>query len=249
MPSPSGNTSCPIFNGAPKWFVAYDPPAPGEVESEDYFQCDLVHWFPTDERSTPPNYTVTFLPFGAKPTTINVPPSALNQDDEAFSYRGTNPLSAGTEFQLAAGDSQGGGTSGSSSVFTMKSSVNNSCLDQGFVLEGVDAQHALPQVRGQLPARFLDLPGAITVPDGEALKGSSTPAIIGGVIGGSIAVGLVVAALIGLFIYKKRQKKVREEARREHNIFVDLVGEEDGNPEILGQGRKKNLGVNDSVQS
>lgn len=77
-----------------------------------------------------------FPTFWSKTNNNQRSPSALNQDDEAFSYRGTNPLSAGTEFQLAAGDSQGGGTSGSSSVFTMKSSVNNSCLDQGFVLEG-----------------------------------------------------------------------------------------------------------------
>lgn len=166
-----------------------------------------------------------------------------------FSYLTPIPYAAGTQLQVAAGDSAAGGNSGSSDQFILLNSTETFCLEPGYQIEGLDTANVLPPL-GSTTAQFNDIPGAVKVGNEPASgKATRTSTIIGGVIGGSVAAGLVIAALVALFIYKKRQKKVREEARREQNIFVDLVGDEDGNPVILGQGRKKDLGVNDCAQS
>lgn len=103
---------------------------------------------------------------------------------------------------------------------------------------------------GATTAVFQNLAGAIDV----NAKRSNTGAIVGGVIGGSVALGLVVAGFICFFIWRKRQALRREASRREQNIFIDLDGEEDGNVGVLAQIRQnknknKNLGVNDSAEA
>ena len=156
---------------------------------------------------------------------------------------------------MVLGDDLGGVRGGSSPLYTVGESSDSSCLSSNFQLPNKQSGAAVP-VNG-ITASFANLAGAVlaeqsgggndtagagsggtgtgsgtgsatsAASSGGRGSGTNTGAVVGGVIGGVIALAAVSAILIGYWLYKRRQRRLRDAARKEEDHFVDLDGDED----------------------
>lgn len=85
-------------------------------------QCGQIKLYTVDERGTRP-FTITFVPLGGTPLTINIPASATPRQS-FFNYTATLPYSEGTQFFLVAGDATGATSGGASQLFTVGAATN-----------------------------------------------------------------------------------------------------------------------------
>jgi hypothetical protein len=177
-------------------------------------------------------FTLTFLPLGSHPQSINLIPNVTKGLTEinatSFQFHTYIPFAAGTLLEIVMGDSvYFGGGGGASRVFTIapnrNSTANLSCASDMKEDGLFNNQTAL--IVPQFPiASFNNLDGAISE---YPVEKKNNAAIIGGVIGATVAVGLLVAALVLFFLYRKRQQRKREELMWKEPKFVE-VDERDG---------------------
>ncbi|PWN53848.1 hypothetical protein IE53DRAFT_96302 [Violaceomyces palustris] len=253
--TPSGSSSsCDPFTAQSSWVWAGDSQVGG---INNMVQCGTVRFYNIDRRGTRP-FTISWVPVNGTPITVNVPQSATS-DISTFIYNSTVPFAEGTQFQIVLGDASGGASGGGSQLYTVGPSSDRSCLAPNFVLPNSNTRLAIP-VSNNI-ATFQNLAGAISADasngnntgggggDGSGGGGTSVGAIAGGAIGGAIALGVMVGCGIAFLLYRRRQKKAKEDARKDDAHFVDLDGDEDENGAAgaaaltVGRGRRPDGGV------
>ncbi|CEH14474.1 hypothetical protein CBOM_02318 [Ceraceosorus bombacis] len=225
-------SDCPAYTSSNSFTWAGDNTSGGSPALR--YQCGNVRFYPVDQRGTSP-FSITMFPLGGLPVTINVPASQTMNTSFFIAPNVTVPFESGTRFVTMLSDAQGAGSGGGSPVYNVLPSSDTSCLQrrQPNQLSG----RAVPN--GAIPASFQNLAGALTADEANAGSGNdgngggggggtNVGGLVGGVIGAVIAVAIVVAALVAFFLYRRRQKAKREEARKEQPQFVDLDGDEDG---------------------
>ncbi len=206
-------------------------------------QCGTVQFYTIDNRGTSP-YTVTLVPIGGRPLTINIPSSAT-PSQTFFNYTTLVPFAEGTQFFVVLGDALGGVQGGTSPLYTVGASPSGdrSCLASSYVLPNLRTPAAVP-LNG-ITATFANLAGAVS-PDAGAGSGNGTDTSTGGgtgssgggstgsgsssggsssssgtntgaVVGGVIGgvIALaVVAAALLVFLLYKRRQRKRRDAAR-----------------------------------
>ncbi|KAJ1032383.1 hypothetical protein NDA16_000410 [Ustilago loliicola] len=216
---PESSSDCPAYTGSAAFTYAADP------RNGSMIQCGAVRFYNIGDRGTRP-FTISFVPLGGTPVSIQVPDSAtLNISN--FQFESLVPFVDGTQFQTVLGDASGPGSGGASEIFTVgPSTYSPSCLASEYQLPG---QLPLALPIANTVSTFNNLPGAISTSRPNPSSGSSnqTGAIAGGAIGGAIALGVAIGCLIAFLLYRRRQKAKREMARSEEVRFVDLDGDDD----------------------
>ncbi|EPQ29593.1 uncharacterized protein PFL1_02812 [Pseudozyma flocculosa PF-1] len=238
VPNGANVNACNPFTSTPAWLWAGDP----QNQGAQMEQCGTVRFYNIDQRGTAP-FTITWIPIKGNPITVNVPKSAT-LNTSAFIYETKVPFPVDTQFQVVLGDATGGASGGGSELYTTAFSMDQDCLEAGYKLPGKNSTYALPPSFNL--QSFRALPGAINGPTSDSGSssngngngssgsgggggggGSNVGAIAGGAIGGAIALVIVIGCLIAFLLYKRRQKRRKEDARKEEVHFVDLDGDED----------------------
>ncbi|PWZ00852.1 hypothetical protein BCV70DRAFT_230921 [Testicularia cyperi] len=216
--TPSGSSSsCDPYTATQSWQWA------GDATDGNMVPCGNVRFYNIGDRGTRP-FTISWVPIQGTPITVQVP-DRYATNISTFVYNSNVPFSEGTQFQIVAGDTVGGGSGGASEIYTVGSGGNSSCLSNSGTLQDAITTRALPLATNV--ATFRGLKGAIstsaaTNSGSKGGGGGNVGAIAGGAIGGAIALGVAIGCLIAFLLFRKRQKAKREQARREEDRFVDL---------------------------
>ncbi|KDN53493.1 hypothetical protein K437DRAFT_96 [Tilletiaria anomala UBC 951] len=261
---PAGSTaSCDPYTASNSFLWASDSLV---GSTNNMVQCGNIKFYTLDSRGTRP-FTLTYLPLQGVPQTVNVPASAT-QNQTFFNYTTILPYAQGTDFFIVLGDGTGGATGGTSQLYRVGASSDQDCLANSYQLPNRVAGNALP-LNG-ITASFQNLSGAVADSTGTGMGtsgnetasgstggsssgggGSNTGAIVGGIVGAIIALGIVCALGVAYFLWKRRQRKLRDAARKEEDHFVDLDGDEDmveapGGGGLLRATRRQSAGVRQS---